>query len=233
MHKFRTIAAALAIGIASLSIASTADAATSKKASQPRCHAIVKGKKSWSVKFCPKPAKQGANGINGKNGANGFDGHPGKDGLQGINGKDGVAGQQGAQGQQGVNGKDGTNGLNGVSGYEVRTWDYIKGIGHRPGFPGEDAGYVGANNGAPATVVCSNPNKVAIAGGYWIRGGANENITAGPTTGNGVAASFPGRMDWSTNTPRPGVFSGWIVRFNGAGSAELDVTLYVICINAA
>ncbi len=34
------------------------------------------------------------------------------------------------------------------------------------------------------------------------------------SNGSGVVASFPGRMNWDTNSPRPGVNTGWIVRFS-------------------
>lgn len=233
MNKFRIIAATLAIGIAPMLVT---EAASAKAKPTPRCHAIVGKKKEWSSKFCPKkgkPGVNGKNGANGVNGANGLDGHPGKDGVQGANGKDGVAGQQGAQGQRGNDGSTGSAGRDGVSGYEVMTYDYIKGIGHREGFPGADAGYSGVGGGAPATVVCSSPNKVAVGGGYFIRDGASDRLdTNGAAMNANVIASFPGRVNWDTNSPRQGVYSGWIVRFGQSATPD-NVTLYVICINAA
>ena len=48
---------------------------------------------------------------------------------------------------------------------------------------------------------------------------------------SGVIASFPGRMDWSTNTVKPNDNSGWIVQVNNKVNAA-DMTLYVVCVNA-
>ena len=216
MHKFRTVAAALVIGVTSLSIVGTASAATTKKTtSKTRCHAIVKGKKSWSVKFCPKPGKSGVNGkngVNGKDGANGIngkDGHPGKDGVQGVNGKDGVAGQQGAQGQQGMSGLEGAF--------------YAQAI--------YNAG--NTNEGAIASVACdaTSSNYTAIAGGVQVLGldaGANSRNTP-------VSSSFPGRMNWDTNSPRPNRLDGWIVQFGGNAGATSDkapekVIVWALCV---
>lgn len=180
----------------------------------------------------------GANGAQGDTGAAGADG---QDGATGAAGPQGDTGAPGAQGEKGDAGEPGTAGLNGVSGYEVRTYDYIAGAGHRDGHDGADAGYGGAGNSAIATVACSSQDKVAVGGGYWIRNGTNETDDGvGPNgaftspaigQGAGVLASFPGRMDWSKNLPYPDRNDGWIVQFNGNGPA-LDVTLYAICVNA-
>src|SRR3954453_247193 len=215
MHKFRPIAAALVIGITSLSVVGIADAAPAKKTSKARCHAVVNGKKTWSVEFCPKPAKSGVNGKDGINGANGANG---KDGSNGV----GVIGKNGANGNDGTNG---SNGLNGVSGYEVRTFDYFK---------GDD--YPGVGGGGVATVACSSENKVALSGGFWVRDRADAKKDANSipslTNGTGILASFPGRMDWSTNRPKANRNDGWIIRFN-SNTASADVTLYAVCVNAA
>ncbi len=164
----------------------------------------------------------GAHGQPAVKGDKGLDGAPGKDG---VDGKDGAVGPQG---------QPGAKGADGVSGYEVMTYDYIKGVGHREGKPGAATGYVGANNSAIATVACSSEDKVAISGGYFIRNGTSD-VVQSPNVGQGagVVASFPGRMDWSTNTPKPNRNDGWIVQFNGNGGPSFDVTLYVVCINAA
>ena len=144
-------------------------------------------------------------------------GAKGTNGAQGANGKDG---------QNGADGKDGKPGADGVSGYEVRTYDYIAG-GARPGHKGVDSTYTGAGNSSIATVACS-PGKVAVGGGYWIRNGQSEVVNAAPAAGQGATASFPGRMDWNTNTPLPNRNDGWIVYFNGNGPPSFDVTLYAI-----
>jgi len=233
MRKF-IITGVLAASFIVPTVASAAQGQPGTEASKVKTHKPCKqhskGKKCTFIKQVKK-ARNGKNGVNGVNGTNGVNGRDGSNGGNGVNGKDGARGPQGIQGLPGLNGKDGHDG---VSGYEVRTFDYIKGIGHRDGMPGMDAGYSGVGGGAPATVVCSSPDKVAIAGGYWIRDGADERMDqnfAATSNGAGVIASFPGRMNWDTNSPRPGVNSGWIVRFNAY--APTDVTLYVVCISAS
>jgi hypothetical protein len=157
-------------------------------------------------------ASNGKDGFNGTNGANGAPG------VQGERGKDGVDGRRGDDGINGKDGANGSNGLNGVSGYEVRTWNYDS-----------------AGPGSVATVACSSESKVAVGGGYFIRNANNTDMSVRPHTalenGAGVIASFPGRMDWSTNSPKPNRNDGWIVQFNDKMSGP--VTLYVACINAA
>lgn len=143
----------------------------------------------------------------------------------------GANGAPGKDGQNGADGKDSKPGADGVSGYEVRTYDYIRG-GARPGHDGVDASYGGAGNSSIATVACS-PGKVAVGGGYWIRNGQSEVVNDAPANGQGATASFPGRMDWTTNQPKPNRNDGWIVYFNGNGPSPMDVTLYAICVNAA
>jgi Collagen triple helix repeat (20 copies) len=172
--------------------------------------------------------RAGTPGTNGVNGVTGAKGDKGETGAAGALGQDGAIGAQGPQGQDGV------------SGYEVRTYDYIKG-GARPNHDGVDASYGGAGNSSIATVACSSPDKVAVSGGYFIRNGTDESkngTDAGgaftsPALGQsaGVTASFPGRMDWAKNMPKPNRNDGWIVQFNGNGPT-LDVTLYVVCVNA-
>ena len=132
--------------------------------------------------------------------------------------------RQGPKGDAGAVGARGPQGSPGVSGYEVRTWRYSK----------DDAnsdirsGYVGVGSGAIATVACS-PGKVAIAGGYrFTNNGFNSPAVS---DGSGIVSSFPGRMDWSTNTVKPNDNSGWIVQVNNKVNAA-DMTLYVICVNA-
>jgi Collagen triple helix repeat (20 copies) len=198
----RKTSVALAAMIAALAATPVAFAATHKTTVKShkttvKCHLLVKtGKKSkmvWTT--CPTSGVKAASGAPGAVGATGATGATGLQGSAGANGRDGV---NGTNGHDGLNGTNGHDGLNGVSGYEVMTYDYIKGIGHRPGFAGEDAGYPGVGGGAPATVVCSSPSKVAIAGGYWIRNGADERMDQdfdALYNGSGVVASFPGRMN--------------------------------------
>jgi Collagen triple helix repeat (20 copies) len=150
--------------------------------------------------------------------------------LQGQKGATGAAGPQGSKGDTGAvgaTGAQGPQGRDGVSGYDVRTWRYSKDDANSDMGPG----YAGVGGGAIATVACS-PGKVAIAGGYRFTSdhGAGFN-SAAVSDGSGVVASFPGRMDWNTNTVKPNDNSGWIVQVNDKVNAA-DMTLYVVCVNA-
>ena len=141
--------------------------------------------------------------------------------LRSVNGNSVAAGPQGNAGPAGAPGKDGKDG---VSGYEVRTWRYSKDDTNTDAGPG----YPGVGSGAIATVACSS-GKVAIGGGYrFTDNGFNSPAVS---DGSGVVSSFPGRMDWSTNTVKPNDNSGWIVQVNNKVNAA-DMTLYVICVNA-
>jgi hypothetical protein len=150
-------------------------------------------------------------------------------GQQGSKGDTGAAGPQGhagVQGPKGDPGSEGPQGPAGVSGYEVRTWRYSTDDANT------DAGstYPGVGSGAIATVACS-PGKVALGGGYRFKSqGDNGFNSQALRDGSGVVASFPGRMDWTTNTVKPNDNSGWIVQVNDKVNAA-DMTLYVICVN--
>ena len=77
-------------------------------------------------------------------------------------------------------------------------------------------------------------NYVAISGGVQVLGldaGANSRNTP-------VSSSFPGRMDWNTNTPKPGRLDGWIVQFGGNAGATSDkdpekVKVWALCVPGA
>src|SRR5262245_14933512 len=162
-----------------------------------------------------------------------------KTSLKGQRGQAGPQGQAGAQGPKGdagaagPQGSPGAAGRDGVSGFEIVTYDYISGIGHRQGKPGMEAGYPGVGPGGVATVACSSQDKVAVSGGWFMRDGASEKMDSyvpGLDNGAGVIASFPGRMNWDTNEPKPNRLDGWIVRFNAHPAT--DVTLYAVCVNA-
>ncbi|HWL99664.1 MAG TPA: hypothetical protein VNP20_20145, partial [Nocardioidaceae bacterium] len=128
---------------------------------------------------------------------------------------------------------DGVDGEDGIAGYEVRTYDYILG-GAREGHDGVPSSYTGAGDGAIATVACSSEDKVALGGGVQFSGLHGGSMV---TDGQQAVAeswslvdSFPGRMDWSTNIPKPGRLDGWIVRLNSAENApSTDVTVWVTC----
>lgn len=162
--------------------------------------------------------------LQGRKGSNGVAGPQGRVGAQGPKGDTGATGAQGPKGDQGAAGARGLQGSAGVSGYEVRTWRYSKDDANSDSGPG----YPGVGGGAIATVACSL-GKVAIGGGYrFTDNGFNSPAVS---DGSGVVASFPGRMDWNTNTVKPNDNSGWIVQVNNKVD-RADMTLYVICVNA-
>jgi hypothetical protein len=150
----------------------------------------------------------------------------------GARGPQGPAGVQGAKGDKGDRGpagpaadpRPGKDGKDGISGYETRTWRYSKDDANSDMGPG----YVGVGGGAIATVACS-PGKVALSGGYRFTSPGDNGFNAPALhDGSGVIASFPGRMDWTTNTVKPNDNSGWIVQVNDKVDAA-DMTLYVVC----
>jgi Collagen triple helix repeat (20 copies) len=148
-------------------------------------------------------------------------------GQQGSKGDTGATGAQGPQGPKGDPGAQGPHGPAGVSGYEVKTWRYSKDDANSDMGPG----YVGVGSGAIATVACS-PGKVALGGGYrFTSSGDNGFNSPAISDGSGVVASFPGRMDWDTNTVKPNNNTGWIVQVNNKVNLA-DMTMYVICVNA-
>lgn len=92
----------------------------------------------------------------------------------------------------------------------------------------------GANGGAIATVACANNDDksqeyVAISGGVQILNADGDNDY---TNDNNVAVadSFPGRMDWSNNTPKADRLDGWIVRFGDNSKATAKVNVWAVCV---
>ena len=173
----------------------------------------------------------GATGPAGPAGPAGATGLAGPAGPAGAIGPAGPAGKDGKDGAQGPAGPAGNNGRDGVSGIEYRTFDYIAGQAETDEHPGMGADYTGAGAGGIATVVCSSGDKTALAGGVQFLGLAADNGQAAVTGGNGIVDSFPGRMDWDTNTPKPGLTSGWIVRLNKYAAGE-PLRLWVVCADA-
>lgn len=109
--------------------------------------------------------------------------------------------------QHGINGTNGTNGRDGLEGAVYRVEWYKNG------------------GGGDATVACADSESesqkyTAIAGG----------VQAGHTGSNdfAVTASYPGRMDWSTGTPKEGRLDGWIVLGNGKYTENLKV--WALCV---
>ena len=87
------------------------------------------------------------------------------------------------------------------------------------------------NAGAIATVACKAETDVAISGGVQVLGlgdGSDRRNTP-------VSSSFPGRMDWSTNTPKSDRLDGWIVQFGGnagevADKAPEKTQIWALCV---
>jgi Collagen triple helix repeat (20 copies) len=134
-------------------------------------------------------------------------------------------GQKGATGPAGKDGTNGTNGLPGPRG--------PKGDKGDPGAPG-DSQLAGAyysvayydvgntNGGAIATVACKAQTDTPISGGV-----STDDYTKSVPVGQ----SFPGRMNWDTNTPKPNRLDGWIVQFASQnGSAPEKVKVWALCV---
>jgi hypothetical protein len=124
--------------------------------------------------------------------------------LHGANGAKGDTGPAGAQGPKGDKGYKGDSYLNGAY-YSVAYYD--KG---------------NTNGGAIATVACKAQADTAISGGV----STDDFMKTVP-----VGQSFPGRMNWDTNTPKPDRLDGWIVQFaSQSGSAPEKVKVWALCV---
>jgi hypothetical protein len=145
----------------------------------------------------------------------------GQKGAQGQKGDTGATGAQGLKGETGADGPKGDKGESGLTGAFYATAFYNAG---------------NTNAGAIATVACdaAKTDYVAISGGVQVLGldvGANSRNTP-------VSSSFPGRMDWATNAPKPGRLDGWIVQFGGNAGATSDkdpakVKVWALCVPGA
>jgi hypothetical protein len=139
------------------------------------------------------------------------------------------------KGQTGATGATGATGPAGAPAPSVLGSAQLKGDKGEAGPSGLEGAFYSVayydkgdtNEGAIATVSCDADNDksqeyIAISGGV-------QTIGVGDSTP--VASSFPGRMDWSTNKPKPGRLDGWIVQFAGApGQAPLQVKVWALCI---
>ena len=161
-----------------------------------------------------------AQGERGPRGFRGWTGPQGPQGSMGQQGNTGVAGQDGARGPMGEKGDKGDTGAQGPQG--------LQGIPGRTGL--SDAYYSVAyydkgdtNGGAIATVACKSQDDTAISGGVQMIGLGGKNVAVG--------SSFPGRMDWTTNTPKANRTDGWIVQFASQdGTAPEKVKVYALCV---
>jgi collagen triple helix repeat protein len=159
--------------------------------------------------------------LGGQQGKPGAPGAKGDTGATGATGAAGATGAQGLKGETGANGPKGDKGDSGLAGAFYATAFYNAGD---------------TNAGAIATVACDTANSdyVAISGGVQVLGlgeGANSRNTP-------VSSSFPGRMDWAANAPKPGRLDGWIVQFGGNAGATSDkdpqkVKVWALCVPGA
>lgn len=144
----------------------------------------------------------------------------GRSELQGNLGEAGPRGPAGAQGPAGPAGAAGPTGPAGASGlagafYSVAFYD----VGD-------------TNAGAIATVACDPVSQdfTAISGGVQtlaLDGTPLDNNTP-------VSSSFPGRVDFTTNTPKPDRLDGWIVQFGGTADRQpLRVKVWALCVPGA
>ena len=114
--------------------------------------------------------------------------------------------QHGATGPRGPVGPAGPQGASGLTGAFYSVQQY--------------AGAVGG--GAIATVACDPNNDTTSQKYVAISGGVQDADNSTDMTVNTgqlpVAASFPGRMNFTTFTPKPGRLDGWIIQFGHLGT---------------
>ena len=142
-------------------------------------------------------------------------------GQKGDTGATGATGAEGLKGETGADGPKGDKGDSGLTGAFYATAFYNAGD---------------TNAGAIASVACDaeKTDYVAISGGVQVLGlDADANSRNTP-----VSSSFPGRMDWNTNAPKPGRLDGWIVQFGGNAGATSDkapekIKVWALCVPGA
>ena len=144
----------------------------------------------------------------------------GSAGPRGEVGPQGPAGQQGPQGPAGAKGDTGDKGEKGDKGDKGDS--YLAGAYYSVAY--YNAG--NTNAGAIATVACKSTADTAISGGVSI-----DDYTKNTP----VSQSFPGRMDWNTNTPKPNRLDGWIIQFGGNAGPVSDkapekVKVWALCV---
>jgi hypothetical protein len=132
-----------------------------------------------------------------------------KAGPKGDPGTPGAKGDKGDPGTNGTNGTDGKDGKDGDAAFKGAYYAVAK----------YDVG--DTNGGAIATVACNDTTDVAVSGGVQTLG------LGGKATP--ISSSFPGRMDWTTNTPKADRLDGWIVQFDGTVAPE-KVNIWALCV---
>jgi hypothetical protein len=98
------------------------------------------------------------------------------------------------------------------------------------------AHYATAGNAAIASVACADDDTksqqyVAVSGGVQIVDADGDSTFSNDLNRN-VSDSFPGRMDYSNFTPKPGRLDGWVIRF-GAEQVATPVNVWAVCMPRA
>jgi hypothetical protein len=168
-----------------------------------------------------KLSRKAQSELQGPQGPAGPSGPSGPAGPSGPRGDSGPIGPQGNVGPTGARGAQGLKGDSGFAGafYSVQNYNETVGVG------------------AIATAAC-DPNDDANSQNYVaISGGVQDTDSSTDMTTNdsqvAVAASFPGRMDWNTDTPKPDRLDGWIVQFAHVGSQDNNLVVWALCVPAS
>lgn len=139
----------------------------------------------------------------------------GNDGLPGADGADGADGAEGPQGPEGPKGDPGNDGKDAMFGAVYRIANYTAGGGGR------------------ATVACADTDAESQAF-TAIAGGARVEVPGSGTNTEDITSSFPGRMDWGTNLPKPGRLDGWVVYFGDGAAPNSDagnvLEVWALCV---
>ena len=153
--------------------------------------------------------------LHGKRGPHGPQGDTGATGARGDTGPQGPVGSTGPRGLQGQKGETGPSGFAGAF-YSVQTYNETVGVG------------------AIATAACdpnddgNSQNYVAISGGVQDTDSGTDMTTNDAQVA--VAASFPGRIDWNTDKPKPFRTDGWIVQFAHVGQQDNNLAVWALCV---
>ncbi len=123
-----------------------------------------------------------------------------------------LKGEQGPAGQPGADGEDGADAMFGAV---YRVAKYSNGGGGR------------------ATVACADTD-AASQGFTAIAGGARVEVPGSGTDTEDITSSFPGRMDWDTNLPKPNRLDGWVVYFGDGAAPNADagnvLEVWALCV---
>jgi hypothetical protein len=124
--------------------------------------------------------------------------------------------------------KDFTNGVQ----KKIQGEPVPAGQGAMPGAVYRVAKYANGGGGR-ATVACADDNEVSQR--YTaIAGGARVEVPGAGTNTEDITSSFPGRMDWDTNLPKPDRLDGWVVYFGDGAAPNADegnvLEVWALCV---